>query len=66
MTYKEAMEQKCRCGRFLIGGWFGKKRLGRPNFSRVSCQRVLSPSIIMGEEHTLDACYAPQEMNDRH
>ena len=60
MTYREAMNQKCKCGKFIVGGWVGVKRKGRPNFSRVSCPRVVFPCISVCEEHTLEACYAPQ------
>ena len=62
MTYRQAMNQKCKCGKVGIGGWVGTKRKGRPNLSRVSCSRVLYPCILMYEEHTLEACYAPQEI----
>ena len=62
MTYKEAMSKKCNCGKCSIGGWCGDKKTGHPNFSRVSCPKVLYPIVLMCEEHTVDACYAPQRL----
>jgi len=62
MTYKQAMRQKCSCGKEIIGGWIGSKRKGRPNFSRVSFPQVIYPTLVMCEEHTLNACYAPQKI----
>jgi len=62
MKYKEAMNQTCRCGKFLVGGWLGKKRTGRPCFSSTSCSQVVYPTIVVCEEHTFAACYAPQQI----
>ncbi len=63
MTYKQAMKQKCNCGKHGIGGWYGDKKTGRPNFSRISSPRVVYPYIMLYEEHTHDACYAPQKIS---
>ena len=62
MTYREAMKQKCKCGKFFIGGWIGTKRNGLPSFTRISGSRVFYPCILMYEEHTIDVCYAPQRI----
>lgn len=62
MTYKQAMNQKCKCGKFCIGGWYGEKKNGRPIFAKVSAPQVFYPGTLMWEEHTLDDCYAPQRI----
>ncbi len=59
MTYRQAMLQKCNCGKFLIGGWYGDKKTGKPNFARISSPIIVGNNIIMCEEHTLTACFAP-------
>lgn len=62
MTYKQAMRQKCKCGKYYVGGWYGDKKTGRPSFSRVSSSRMVGLGITMCEEHTLNGCYAPQQI----
>ena len=62
MTYRQAMKKQCKCGKFLIGGWIGDHKTGRPNFSRVSAPRILYPAVMMSEEHAEVACYSPQHI----
>ncbi len=63
MTYKQAMRQKCDCGKRIVGGWIGYKGAGRPNFSRVSIPRMTDCGVAVCEEHTIGACYAPQRIH---
>ncbi len=63
MTHRQAMEQRCKCGGFPIGGWMGEHKTGRPNFSRVSAPKwELSHGMTLCEEHTLNACFTPQKI----
>ena len=62
MTYGKTMKQKCKCGKFGIGGWLGSKRNGKPSFGRLSASVVTGIGIAMCEEHTVSACYAPKRI----
>jgi len=62
MTYRQALKQKCKCGKFLVGGWSGDKKMGKPLFSRVSSPRLVAPNIMMVEEHTINACFSPHQI----
>jgi len=61
MTYKQAMRQRCKCGRFFIGTWVGDKKTGYPGFSRVSSPVETSAGIMI-EEHAIDSCWQPQRI----
>jgi len=63
MTYKQAMKQRCKCAKFIIGGWYGDEKTGQPLFARVSTPILLCDGITMCEEHTLHACYAPVKLS---
>ena len=62
MTKTQAMNQKCKCGKFLIGGWVGYPERGRPNFSRMSCPQIIANGLVMCAEHTFNACYSPKQI----